>query len=583
MVHIKSHKKHTHKKIAHHIGVHEERGHVHVEGKVPKQKHTALTAWKITTLALALLLIFSIATSGFSDISLDLGITGNTVKNKASENALPVELYVMSQCPYGVQAENTMFAAIQELGEENFDLSVEYISTDLGNGEFDSLHGQPETDGNIVQLCAQEVDQTKYLDLILCMNKDMDSIPDNWEACAESLEYDVKAIRECYTGTEGKALLSASAAKATARGATGSPTIYLNDNLYTGGREVLDFKRAFCAAFDEDDQPQTCEDVPAPHKFEVIVLNDKTCASCTTEDIIPATKNFFPGAQIREVDITSSEGKELINTHDIQVVPTYIFAPEVTDSEAWQDQQFQTNFEAIGDGYYKLQDFVTGATYFIDKTKRAERLADMGIVVNDNKPQIDFFVMSYCPYGNQAEEGIVGAYELMKDSAEFKPHYIYYENYGGGGPNYCLDEDNKLCSMHGVVEVRQNVREQCVAEEYGMDAWFDFAIAMNSECDSQNADTCYVAVAEDLGYDVDYIATCEEENAIAFATEDAQLMTLFGASGSPAVYIDGVAYDGPRTATGYQAGLCAAYETAPSFCDDIVVDEQAPAAPEGQC
>ncbi|MCF7798617.1 GILT family protein [Candidatus Woesearchaeota archaeon] len=553
----------------------------------PAKTGTGPAIWQVTTIALAVLLIASIFTHGFSDISINIDKEGKT-NNKltgqltsAVSDKLAVELYVMSQCPYGVQAEDTLFPAVQELGEENFDLQVDYISTDLGNGAFQSLHGQPETDGNIVQLCARDVDASKYLDFVLCMNKDASAIPNNWEACAQSLDYDVEAVRTCYQGDKGKELLSESAANSVNAGASGSPTIIVNNQPYTGGREINDFKRAFCAAFGND-KPTACDDLPPVKEFEMIVLNDEKCNSCDTSGIVGATTGYFPGATIRTVDVSSTEGKALVKKYNVDIVPTYIFAPGVTETQVWQDVQFQTSFEALDDGSYKLLDSITGATWFIDEEKQKARLSEMGIVSGDNKPQIDFFLMSYCPHGNQAEEAMIGAYELLKDDAEFFPHYIYYENYQGGGPNYCLDEENKYCSMHGVVEARQNVREQCVQEKYGLDAWFEFVIEMNSACTSQNADECYVAIAEDLGYDVDYIANCEEERAIEFAAEDARLMKLFGASGSPGVYIDGISFSGSRSASGYQAGLCAAFDDAPTACDNVVVVNDAPAV-EGSC
>jgi len=585
---IKSHKKHADEHISHDNVEHKKKESHKPKGRISRPSQDNSQIWKIATIALAVLLILSIYTHGFGDINISFErsekISTNIAKGDSVDKPLDVELYVMSQCPYGVQAQAGILPAVQELGEENFNLAIEFISTDLGNGEFNSLHGDPETKGNIVQLCAEDVDESKYLDLILCMNEDMSSIPNNWEACAESLGYDVKKVADCYEGDKGKELLSASVARTTDRGATGSPTIYIGDQLYTGARDVMDFKRAFCNAF-AGEKPEGCSDVPAPKEFELIVLNDKSCPSCSTTDILSATRNFFPGVQVREVDVLSPEGNTLVNTYSIEVVPTYIFASDVVETEIWADTQFQTNFQQLADGNYKLLDEVTGSTYYIDDEKRAARLSEMGIVSGDNKPQIDFFTMSYCPYGTQAVQAITEAFDLLKEYADFNPHYIYYAGYGGGGPEYCLDENDNYCAMHGIVEARQNVREQCVQEKYGIEGWFDFANEMMTSCSSEDANTCYVEVANRLGFDAEYIADCEETKASEFAAKDARMMTLFGASGSPAVYIDGVEYMGPRTPTGYQAALCAAFDQAPAVCDGIVVqeDDLAQAVDPGSC
>lgn len=584
----KSHK--IHSKHATHHSVHKGEGNNHHNGHhashKPKKKDNTLI-WQVATAVFAVLFVISLATGGFG-----IDNDGSTTKTKSSktnnlvekvDGALDVELYVMSQCPYGVQAENTMFQAIEEIGLENFNLNVDYISTDLGNGQFDSLHGEPETKGNIVQLCVNEYEgQQAYMDVVLCMNENYGSIPGNWESCAKESNLDIEKIKTCYEGDEGKQLLSESIKKAQSRQASGSPTIFVDGNRYSGGREVIDFKRAFCGTFEE--QPAGCANVPEAVKFDVIVLNDEKCGSgCDPSVVIGPTQNYFPGANIVYLDVSTKDGKDYVKEYGIEVVPTIIFGKGVEDTEVWANEQFQLNFDNLGDGVYKLKDEITQATFYLDEEKQKEVFAQKGVILGDNKPQIDFFVMSYCPYGNQAEEEIFGAYELLKNEAEFKPHYIYYENYQGGGEAYCLDEESKYCSMHGVTEARQNVREQCVEAKYGMEAWFDFTIEMNSKCNSKNADTCYVDVAKDLGYDVDYIAECEETRALEFAAEDLRLSKLYGASGSPSVYIDGIAYSGSRTATGFQAGLCDAFDDAPASCEGIVVETTPTAAPTGQC
>jgi len=560
-----------------------------------KNNNADVGVWKAATLILAIALII-VSYAGFFYTPAIAGDDNQTAtqdvaeatKNSEKENQLqtvktklPIELYVMSQCPYGLQAENTLFEAVQNIGEGNFDLQVEFISTDLGDGKFKSLHGEPETKGNIAQLCTEKHNPEQFLNLILCMNKDSKGIPDNWESCSNKLSLNTEAIKTCYEGEEGIELLQESAAKAVARQASGSPTIYVNDEKYSGGRTTADFERSFCNSFEE--QPAYCSDMPEPVKVDVTVLTDKTCTSCSTEQLVQATKGLFPGAEFTTVDVTDEKGKALIEEHDVEVIPIYIFSENVAETESWKQPNFEQNFAKLEDGSYKLKDSVTGAEYYISEEKRQERQEAMGITTGDNKPQIDFFVMSYCPYGNTADEIMGELYSLLGDTVEIKPHYIYYENYQGGGETYCLDEGNLYCSMHGVVEANQNVREQCVMEAHGLQAWFDFTKAMNADCNSKNADDCYVAVAEKLGYNATDIASCEKEKAITFATEDAKLMKLFGATGSPAIYIEGAKYPGARSTAALQAAICNSFDEQPEACDNIVVKTEVAAAPAGAC
>jgi len=194
----------------------------------------------------------------------------------------------------------------------------------------------------------------------------------------------------------------------------------------------------------------------------------------------------------------------------------------------------------------------------------------IGLVKGDNKPQIDFFVMSYCPYGNIAEEAIEPVYQNLKDKAIFNPRYIVSKK-----------SDGTYNSLHGVQEFNQDIRELCVNKYMGIDKYFKFVLAMNKACSSSNADTCWEAVAEGLGLDTAKIKTCEKDEAAAMADKEIAATQALKVSGSPTVFIDGVKYGGARTPAGYQESLCAAYETAPPECGTQLSGEAAAAT--GNC
>jgi hypothetical protein len=244
-----------------------------------------------------------------------------------------------------------------------------------------------------------------------------------------------------------------------------------------------------------------------------------------------------------------------------------------------------SSFEKIADGDYKLKDAATGASFFIDEGKREQHYEELGVTLDDNRPQIDFFVMSYCPYGNQAEEAIAPVFTKLGEHADFNPRYVIYSNYRGGGPTYCLDEEDLYCSMHGIQELNQNLREACVNEEYGMQEWFDFALAANAECTYQNVDQCWTGVAEDLDLDTEKIQDCFDERAEEIAAEELRLTQAYSVTGSPTVFIDGEKYSGSRTAAGFAAALCAAFDEAPEECEDLsdLEGQSAQATPTGQC
>src|SRR4030042_6429915 len=78
-------------------------------------------------------------------------------------------------------------------------------------------------------------------------------------------------------------------------------------------------------------------------------------------------------------------------------------------------------------------------------------------IVKSDKPDIDLFVMAFCPFCNQAEDTMLPAYNLLKDDANWKIHFIV--NVSG----------NTVSSLHGEPEVLQDEREACVLKNSGLE------------------------------------------------------------------------------------------------------------------
>lgn len=189
-----------------------------------------------------------------------------------------------------------------------------------------------------------------------------------------------------------------------------------------------------------------------------------------------------------------------------------------------------------------------------EKAKAEAMKTLLGLDKTDNKPQIDFFVMSYCPYGNQAEEAIEPVYQNLKDTAIFNPRYIVSKT------------ASTYNSLHGVQEFNQDIRELCVNKYMGIDAYFKFVLAMNKQCTSGNADSCWENVANGLGLDTVKIKACQKDEGSALADKEIQLADALDVSSSPTVFVEGVKYSGARSAQGFQQALCAGFTTKPAAC-----------------
>lgn len=196
------------------------------------------------------------------------------------------------------------------------------------------------------------------------------------------------------------------------------------------------------------------------------------------------------------------------------------------------------------------------------------------------KPNAKLFIMSFCPYGNQAEEIMMPVVDLLDNKAEIEPHYVIYSNYGGGGPNYCADAENKYCSMHGIQELNQNVRELCVWKYQNSKFW-DFLKEINKDCSSQNADTCWEGVAQNMGINVQKIKDCEQNEKLSLLEAELSLNKQYGVTGSPQLFINDVQYQGSRNSEAYKSAICSAFTDLPEECNQTL--GSAGSAPTGGC
>lgn len=201
-------------------------------------------------------------------------------------------------------------------------------------------------------------------------------------------------------------------------------------------------------------------------------------------------------------------------------------------------------------------------------------------ITADSKPQVDYFVMSFCPYGNPADENASQISQLFGDSVNVVPHYIL---------NTDPKAPNGYNSLHGPQEAHQGVRELCVLNEYGQDAFFKFTLESNNVLNSKNADTEWQKIAVAQGLNVDRITACTQNDGLAIAQSEINVTTNAKSEGrngvssigaSPTVLVNGETV--PSSATAIQEALCESFPEGekPAACDANI--DEATAA-EGSC
>jgi len=194
-------------------------------------------------------------------------------------------------------------------------------------------------------------------------------------------------------------------------------------------------------------------------------------------------------------------------------------------------------------------------------------------------PGVLLFTMAYCPYGNQAEEVMEPVQKLLGSKVKIEPHFVIYSNYQGGGPSYCLDKENKYCSMHGIDELKEDVRELCIYK-YQPQKYWDYLMGVNNKCNVQDIEICWEGVAKEEGIDTTTVKKCQKDEATTLLTKEVELNTQYKVEGSPTLIINGTSYEGARTSEGYKQGICSGFQNPPAECSQTLEDT-APGASGG--
>ena len=178
------------------------------------------------------------------------------------------------------------------------------------------------------------------------------------------------------------------------------------------------------------------------------------------------------------------------------------------------------------------------------------------------KPKVELFVMSKCPYGLQMEKAFVPAYDLLKKKADFDIKFVSY-------------------AMHGKEEVDENTRQYC-AQQQDKDKFYKYL-----DCYSAEGDTA--GCMKLSGLNESKINSCVDKANKEFGILDKfndqstwlsgrypiypideELNTKYGVQGSPTLVINGVQVDAGRTPDAIKSVVCAAFENAPSECEQAL-------------
>ncbi|MFH1406214.1 MAG: hypothetical protein ABIG52_03285 [Nanoarchaeota archaeon] len=180
-------------------------------------------------------------------------------------------------------------------------------------------------------------------------------------------------------------------------------------------------------------------------------------------------------------------------------------------------------------------------------------------VVKSDKPTVELFVMSHCPYGTQMEKGILPVAKLLKDKIDFEVKFVYYV-------------------MHGEIEVKEQLNQYCIETEQN-GKYLDYLQCFLGKGDGEGCLT-------EVGIDLKKLESCKEETDLEFEVtknlEDQSLWMSgkfpafnihkednqkYGIGGSPTLVLNGETVSTSRDSVSILNAICASFNEKPAECD----------------
>jgi hypothetical protein len=184
-------------------------------------------------------------------------------------------------------------------------------------------------------------------------------------------------------------------------------------------------------------------------------------------------------------------------------------------------------------------------------------------VPKSDKPVVELFVMSYCPYGTQIEKGILPVVTALGNKIDFKLKFVSY-------------------AMHGEKEVTENLRQYCIETEQNakyldylhcfLDAGDAEACMTQTKIDKTKLKTCtdktdkQFAIMNNFNDQSTWLKNSQGQPTYPMFNINKADNDKYGVQGSPTLVINGKEASSGRDPKSLLGTICAAFNTAPAEC-----------------
>ncbi len=315
-----------------------------------------------------------------------------------------------------------------------------------------------------------------------------------------------------------------------------------------------------------------------PKKFKIRNMNNKNIIQIISGIIVGILIGFFifGGQSTTTNGIDKTKIEKIINndllrgaaTAKVEKIKNLGSISEVSASIQGQPEQ---PLYVSNDGkvfYQKLLD--------LDELKKKEeeakkaQNAKLAEIKKTDKPKVELFVMSYCPYGTQTEKGYLPAVEKLGDKIDAKVkfvNYVMHPSKGEGEENllqYCIQKTQpEKFNSYLACFLKAGKTDECLAK---------------NNISREALKTCLTETDKKFAVS----KNLKDKNSWLngrfprFNVQD-DLNKKYGVQGSPTLVINGQKVEGVgRDANSIFKAICSAFKNPPKVCEEEL-DKTAPA------
>ena len=301
------------------------------------------------------------------------------------QTTVVMDLYVMSECPFGVKAENKLLPLAKKYGER-LDLNLRFIATDVEgkvaemnqanakkdetlkkaqdssnpgckadfeldpDAKFQSLHGKSEVEEDMRQVIISKLFPEQIFDYVLERNK---NIYGDWRLAATKTGVTTTMVEEAMKDGRGDQWFRENIAKGNAEGISASPTLRINDapfelpfdefpleyqiceamqNPVAGCLEVPmcasdshcveEGKNGFCRKPGTKEAKCEFED---PIEIEMTMIIDEDCLLCESGSFLQNLHLLYPKLKVKTLSKNSTDARKILETIQADRFPLFVF------------------------------------------------------------------------------------------------------------------------------------------------------------------------------------------------------------------------------------------------------------------